>query len=540
MSQEPLVPVPYAQRRKGVTALNRGFPWVYTVLDTIGDGMPTDDFQLFLQNEHRGLKATSIAVQRSILRNDLQVITSEGDLVVPTAFGKRMKETRGAFVLAPRLLTTFVGIDHALVALRGGERLRRKNLLEIIRRSHPSWQTNMAASQQVSMMQGMGVITASDGWYSLTPEGERWAALVTWTPEIPEAIAPPSPVAEEESDDVQSETASFVTPSFNDVWKRIEGNDALHFDKMLVAAVHAGVWAHPRRHFAIFACLSGSGKTSLANAYGHALAELTGDNVRERICVVPVSPGWTDATPLLGYVKPLSALPDYEDPPFLKLLLRCEEHPSQIHVAILDEMNLSHPEQYLAPLLSAMELDRPLVIHNQAEEYDGVPPRLERYPQNLVLIGTVNMDETTHGLSDKVLDRATTLEFWYIDLAKHPRLQNAKIPPSELQVVKDALNQLLTLLEPHRLHFGFRAVDDIVAFLERAHADGTLTAREALDWVLHGKVLPKLRGHDTPALRAALNDVRELCVRLQLTRCSAKLHELLHDLQITGSARFWR
>ena len=66
-----------------------------------------------------------------------------------------------------------------------------------------------------------------------------------------------------------------------------------------------------------------------------------------------------------------------------------------------------------------METGGDIPLHGEGKTIDGVPERL-RYPPNLVLIGTVNMDETTHALSDKVLDRAFTLEFWDIDLDDYP------------------------------------------------------------------------------------------------------------------------
>ena len=73
----------------------------------------------------------------------------------------------------------------------------------------------------------------------------------------------------------------------------------------------------------------------------------------------------------------------------------------------------------MAPLLSAMETGDAIQLHSAGDSLDGIPASLV-YPRNLVLIGTVNMDETTHGLSDKVLDRAFVLEFWEVDLAAYP------------------------------------------------------------------------------------------------------------------------
>ena len=81
----------------------------------------------------------------------------------------------------------------------------------------------------------------------------------------------------------------------------------------------------------------------MAGKYGEAL---TGGQP-PYFCEVPVQPGWTDPSFLIGYVNPLKG-DSYEKTPFLKLLLSTKRDPANPHVALLDEMNLSHPEQYLA------------------------------------------------------------------------------------------------------------------------------------------------------------------------------------------------
>ena len=147
-----------------------------------------------------------------------------------------------------------------------------------------------------------------------------------------------------------------------------------------------------RRHFAVLTGLSGTGKTLFAIEYAKAVTQHEESN--DRICKIAIQPGWYDPTPLLGYVNPLGEN-RYTATEFLRFLIRAKEHPSQPHVCVLDEMNLSHPEQYLAPILSAMEIDGDEIeLHGGEAVDDGIPPRI-LYPDNLVLIGTVNMDETT-------------------------------------------------------------------------------------------------------------------------------------------------
>ena len=221
----------------------------------------------------------------------------------------------------------------------------------------------------------------------------------------------------------------------------------LSFPPRLVAQLHAGLWSHPVRHFAVFTGISGSGKTQLALRYAQALCNgTTGDSAHVR--VIPVQPGWYDPSALLGYVNPIQDA-SYRSAPFLDLLLRAAADPQQPHVVILDEMNLSHPEQYLAPILSAMETHGWIDLHSLGDESTSVPMRV-RYPSNLALIGTVNMDETTHGLSDKVLDRAYTLEFWDIEVGDFPGWSGVSLPGDLKDTTRTVLGELGAALAPVR------------------------------------------------------------------------------------------
>lgn len=307
-----------------------------------------------------------------------------------------------------------------------------------------------------------------------------------------------------------------------------------HFPDELVAQLDAGLWANERRHFAVLTGLSGAGKTLLARTYGRAVAG--GDE--SRVYVVPVQPAWYDPSPLLGYIDPLKS-DRYEKTDFLHFLMQANGDPANPYTAVLDEMNLSRPEQYMAPLLSAMETGGDIPLHGEGKELDGVPAGL-RYPCNLVLIGTVNMDETTHALSDKVLDRAFTLEFWDIDLNNYPRRGERNLGDDETKA-REVLDALMAALRPARLHFGWRTVDDVLDFLEAAlgESDG-MKVTDALDSVIYAKVLPKLRGDDRPELRGALDDCKQALSDHGLTRCHERVEELTEDLKATGSVRFWR
>lgn len=138
----------------------------------------------------------------------------------------------------------------------------------------------------------------------------------------------------------QAEPADVTRAPLADVQTAIRERG--HFPAELVAQLDAGLWANERRHFAVLTGLSGAGKTLLARTYGRAIAG--GDE--RHVCVVPVQPAWYDPSPLLGYVNPLK--PDrYEKTEFLLFLMQADDNHAKPHTAVLDEMNLSRPEQYM-------------------------------------------------------------------------------------------------------------------------------------------------------------------------------------------------
>ena len=193
---------------------------------------------------------------------------------------------------------------------------------------------------------------------------------------------------------------------------------------------------------------------------------------------------WVTSTPLQG--------DSYVRTRFLEFLLAAADALDRPFTVVLDEMNLSRPEQYFAPILSAMETGDALSLHREGKIFDGVPAQIP-YPSNLVIIGTVNMDETTHGISDKVLDRAFTIEFWDVDLAEYPRWGKRGLNDEHERKARALLEDLMTNLRPARLHFGWRVVDDVMDYLERVTVDvGAPDPSAILDDVVYAKVLPKL------------------------------------------------
>ena len=171
------------------------------------------------------------------------------------------------------------------------------------------------------------------------------------------------------------------------------------------------------KKFCILTGLAGSGKTKIAEAFAMWLCA-SPDQYR----IVAVGADWTSNENLLGYADALQT--GVYRPPVngaLELILRAHADTTNPYFLILDEMNLSHVERYFADFLSAMESSNaPLSLHGveaglQAGGVGGAGgvevPSSVALPDNLFIIGTVNVDETTYMFSPKVLDRANVIEF---------------------------------------------------------------------------------------------------------------------------------
>jgi hypothetical protein len=252
---------------------------------------------------------------------------------------------------------------------------------------------------------------------------------------------------------------------------------------------------------------------------------------------VPVRTDWRDSKSLLGYYNPLTGTYEWTD--FLRFLLRAVQSYRQgdglAWFVILDEMNLARVEYYFADLLSVLESGRdadgwtrePLRLPYPNDAEGDLPPSQVRLPPNLYVVGTVNVDETTHTFSPKVLDRAFTLELTEADFTDYPP-HPSEVPEGDLDAmerravladftqagqfaridkaaiadyvgsngeVRDRLEGLNEQLRPYYLHFGYRVFDEIVSFLISAEKNGLYAVRDmAFDAAVLMKVLPKFHG----------------------------------------------
>ena len=532
-AEQVLTPLPAVERFKGLDAVSGGLGSILLCLRHVAEQRPdTEALADFIQSENPRLARGSAKHKIWVLGSQLALFRKEGERHLLSDVGTEVLERGNADPLRARLLTRIFGVDHLLLAVRK-EAMPRSSAVALLQGANPGWTTGAVPSMTYKMLMNFDVLGESDlGHLHLTERGQEWANLITWKPE---AILRKEPKPTPDTDRIDLRE---TLPSLKEILKHFDqlkdADDPLIFPGKTVEALHAGLWTDARRHFAVLTGLSGTGKTRLAREYAKAIA---GDE--HAIATITVQPGWYDSAPLLGHVNPLRS-DEFVRPAFLELLLRAADRPAEPHFAILDEMNLSHVEQYLAPLLSAMETGDELDLHGRDEEdISGVPGQFP-YPPNLVVIGTVNMDETTVGISDKVLDRAFTLEFWEVEVDQWPGWSKTELGNDE-ELVRGTLKQLMDALSPARLHFGWRVIKEVVGFVERAAAEGgSLDRNEALDRVIYAKVLPKLRGDDSVRLRKALQQCRETLKQRRLPDCARKVSEMESDLSETGSVRFWR
>ena len=236
-------------------------------------------------------------------------------------------------------------------------------------------------------------------------------------------------------------------------------------------------------------------------------------------CIVPVGADWTNREPLLGYPNALKTdeyvKPDNEA---LELIINANKNPELPFFLILDEMNLSHVERYFADFLSVMESNDKIQLHSGITE-NGVPNKIS-LPDNLFIIGTVNIDETTYMFSPKVLDRANTIEFKVNQEEMKDFLDNiSNIDINELigkgvshaknfleltrntidneieSEIKTSLMNFFGQLKKVRAEFGYRSATEMINLIAKLSLiDPNFSDYEKLDIAIMQKLLPKLHG----------------------------------------------
>ncbi|MFQ5569687.1 MAG: McrB family protein [Rhodothermales bacterium] len=298
--------------------------------------------------------------------------------------------------------------------------------------------------------------------------------------------------------------------------------------------VAAYVTAVRTKPFVILAGVTGTGKSKLPAL----VAEATGGTAR----LLAVRPDWTDSADVLGYTDLQGR---FRPGVLLRTAREAQQHPARHVACVVDEMNLARVEQYFAEVLSRIEDRRPAADGFGFES----PPLLDMdlrgadtgwgavpLPSNLALVGTVNMDESAHGFSRKVLDRAFTLELADMDLSVWSAMPEEPLPPAcwpvsawhpraiDLRGLRDlddgeracidrtieTLDAVNAFLSPAQVQVAYRTRNEVALFALHAREvapafrtrSGALV--DPLDLALHMKVLPRLNGGSRTLRHAVL------------------------------------
>jgi 5-methylcytosine-specific restriction protein B len=290
------------------------------------------------------------------------------------------------------------------------------------------------------------------------------------------------------------------------------------------------------KHFVILSGLSGTGKTQLALKYARAVHGVTSNDAPDPLLFVcPVRPEWTDPTGLTGYYDVLSNR--YVVPPFLEAVLVATAHRDSPVFVVLDELNLARVEHYFSDVLSCVETGEPLQLHSNSVPLEGTNRMSIRaaiaVPNNLYITGTVNVDETTNPVSNKVLDRAMVIDMSNVELAgflddlvsRDPELQGARA------AIEARLLAVQSLMVPHGLGFGYRVAEEVVRYQAFATRHLQATPDAVIDDLMVQKVLVKLRGTETQ--RRLLTDLTAALAGLE--KSQALLNRLTDELTEFGS-----
>lgn len=344
---------------------------------------------------------------------------------------------------------------------------------------------------------------------------------------------------------------------------------------------HFYIEAIKSKPFLLLAGISGTGKSRIVREFAfkscpNYLQDKAG-TTPGNYCMIEVKPNWHDSTELLGYYSRLGSKPGYQFTKFVKFLVKAKMFPTVPFFVCLDEMNLAPVEQYFAEILSILETRKVVIgedgnktikteaiidaehfkalgkiggfapnftdrdiymklydIDTESDIAEAVGERIDlkteglTLPDNVVIIGTVNMDDTTHQFSRKVIDRAMTIEMnggnlrnmfggsknlEYLPDEKQKEWQNAftrryvtadevlEAHPNEAEELKDklpsCLEQINMALKGTPFEVSYRVLNELTIMVgvmldEGKELDDAIA--QSVNNILLMKILPRIEG----------------------------------------------
>jgi hypothetical protein len=513
---------------KGLTSLS-GYTDALLKVSGAAEGIPTEQFIERVQTLFPALKGSSSANSYISSVRQLGLIEQKEGLWTRTELGNRYLETQDPEVLRSILLGHYASIYKILWELRRQGELNRDSLQDMLG-EYLGWASTFGTAAQIRWCDSFGLIQIlDDNVIRLSERGMNWANDLTDEP--PQLTVSASVEAKHEG--IFPSRQPTFTFDFALIQSRIKSMNLIYKDDLL-PSFHAGLHALSHKHFVILSGISGTGKTKLAQAYANAVYGLELHEENPHLLIVAVQPQWNDATSLLGYLSPVTK--QYYRTAFLDFLLRAsaDEKTGTPYFVCLDEMNLAMVEHYFSDFLSAWESGAPLDLHTGDGLVTGVP-RQVKIPSNLYVIGTVNVDESTHAFSKKVLDRAFVLELSDVDYDTYAkkRVENPRVYKL-ISMVKFVGEKM----KPFHLHVGYRVLDEMGAYLENYPV--SVDDLRLIDGLMMQKVLPRIHGDER--MIPALRDIREYFSE-ELGRDAVsvqRLDEMISEVESTGMCQFWR
>lgn len=374
--------------------------------------------------------------------------------------------------------------------------------------------------------------------------------------------------------------------------------------------------------FLLLAGISGTGKSRIVRELARACWDVDSpeykDHKPKNFEMIQVKPNWHDSSELIGYVSRLGDEPTFIAGDFLKFVVRAWENESTPYFLCLDEMNLAPVEQYFAEYLSVVESRKrnetgkvvtdPILKPEFEKERNGehaefVPKAWYKklidellvdcsdgqkdvlkqqfidkgitIPQNLIIVGTVNMDETTFSFSRKVLDRAMTIEMNEVDLyggltSRHEQIgklnfedlvgdkvEGVDVYQENQEVCNQAiqyLQEINAVLEGTPFKIAYRTRNEFLLYVVnnlpyRKNSQGLeMTQNEvvarALDEITSMKILSRIEGDEEKVKAELLASLKEVVSKMlpenmrDSSLSLAKLDEMEKKLS-SGYTSFW-
>ena len=451
------------------------------------------------------------------------------------------------------------------------------------------------------MLSATSLFKLSLGSNKLCPYFKQFNADGTFTKIIRKVLLPNSSYKISLYKNSNNEYAAFWLLGFNSLSDFEVDSTSLHFKKTDGITLYQSyqrifriyITAIKSKPFLLLAGISGTGKSRIVRELARACWEEGSEEYKaqkpKNFEMIQVKPNWHDSSELIGYVSRVSGEPVYVIGDFLKFIAKAWENLNVPHFLCLDEMNLAPVEQYFAEYLSVIESRKNMdgnivtdaIIKKEAQPWywnlcneltSDESLRVQfrdngiTIPKNLIVVGTVNMDETTFSFSRKVLDRAMTIEMNEVDLKggldkKYESIgklgeadligyavEGVDVYADNKEVCDTVISYLKAInekLEGTPFKVAYRTRNEFLLYVVNnlpynKDENGEDIPQEvviarALDEITNMKILSRIEGDETKVSERFLNDLRET-IKKELNKISKKEYSGTKDKEGTEYA----